>query len=117
MKTIKDALQNTARATGSSEISARPEMAKAIPGSETVARPVKSQRSYQRSLSKHRMKLSRYRLRGSTHKNGMAAMFCVRWLVTASSRADAQAARPIQIRRSDQVGGGPEGTATVRSPC
>src|ERR1700689_4524915 len=77
---------------------------------------MKSQRQYQRSLSKQRMKLSRYRLRGSTQRNGIAAIFCVRWFVTASRRAEAHAARPIHTRRSDQVGGTPSETATC-SPC
>src|SRR5437016_3202686 len=44
------------------------------------------------------MKLSRYRLSGAIHRSGMGATFCVRWLVVASSRADAQAAREIHNR-------------------
>src|ERR1035441_3528398 len=66
---------------------------------------MKPHRKYQRSLSKQRMKLNRYKLSGSTQRNGIAAIFCVRWLVTASSRAEAHAARPIHTKRSDHVGG------------
>src|ERR1700676_3300477 len=61
-------------------------------------------RGYRRSLSKHRMKLSRYKLSGTTHSRGIGATFCVRWLVTASNKMDAQAAKPIH--RSLSAGGG-----------
>src|SRR5690242_13903950 len=47
-------------------------------------------RRYQRELSKHRMKLSRYNASGRTHSNGSGATFCVRWVVTASNAADGQ---------------------------
>src|SRR6185312_16440218 len=70
----------------------------------TAASGTKISRRYHRSLSKQRIKLSKYRLRGSTHRKGIAATFCVRWLVTARRRAEAQAARPIQIRRSEKRG-------------
>src|SRR5580704_1869027 len=48
-----------------------------------------------RSLSKHRIKLSRYRLRGTTHSSGIGTRFCVKWLVTASSSVEAHAASAI----------------------
>src|SRR5674476_68634 len=52
------------------------------------------------------MKVSRYSTSGSTHRNGIGAMFCVRWLVTASSRTDAQHASAPHIRYSDQGSAG-----------
>ena len=42
-------------------------------------------RTYQRGWSKARMKVTRYSASGSTHRNGTLEMFCVMWLVTASS--------------------------------
>src|SRR3954465_13818301 len=77
----------------------------AVAGSRIAASGTKILRRYQRSLSKHRMKLRRYNVRGTTHRNGIAATFWVRWLVTASRRAEAQAASPIQIRLSERLGG------------
>src|SRR5690349_25091006 len=74
--------------------------------SATASRGRNSQRRYSRSLSKHRMKLSRYKLNGATHSNGIGATFCVRWLVTASSKMEAQVARPIHSNLSVAVGAG-----------
>src|SRR6266496_2983374 len=73
-------------------------------GSAIAPRLVKIRRRYHRSLSKQSMKLKRYRQRGSTQRNGTGAMFCVRWLVTASISAEAHAARDIQSRRSESRG-------------
>ena len=42
-------------------------------------------RTYQRGWSNARMKLIRYSASGSTQRNGTLEMFCVMWLVTASS--------------------------------
>src|SRR6185503_8149657 len=63
-----------------------------------------NQRGYSRSLSKHKMKLSRYKLNGATHSSGIGATFCVKWLVTASNRIEAQAASPIHKNVSASVG-------------
>ena len=43
-----------------------------------TASTAKARRRYQRSLSKQRMKLSRYRLSGRTHRKGIAATFWLR---------------------------------------
>src|ERR1019366_3982529 len=78
-----------------------------------------SQRGYRRSLSKHRMKLSRYKLKGTTHSNGIGATFCVRWLVTANNSMEAQAAKPIHSNLSAAVGAGApevEGWRTGSTP-
>src|SRR6476619_448702 len=53
----------------------------------------KAARRYQRSLSKQRMKVSRYAESGSTQTRGMGAMFCVNRFVTARSKAEAEADR------------------------
>src|SRR5579862_6692805 len=74
--------------------------------SATTSNGRNNQRGYSRSLSKHRMKLSKYKLSGTTHSNGIGATFCVRWLVTASSRMEAQAARLIHRDLSAAVGAG-----------
>src|ERR1700679_3106661 len=54
------------------------------------------------------MKLNRYALRGAIHRKGMAAMSCVRWLVTASSSTDALAESPNHNRRFPVREPGPE---------
>src|SRR5215472_3193512 len=41
---------------------------------------------------------------GTIHNNGMAAMFWLRWLVTAESRSEPQAARSSHKIRSRRVG-------------
>src|SRR3954447_26442222 len=92
------------------------EIKRAVTGRETAARGRKSQRRYQRPLSKQSIKLSRYRLKGKIQRNGMAAMFSVRWLVTASSKADGQAASAIQSRRSEKRGAAICGVSR-RGPC
>src|SRR5580692_8898046 len=74
--------------------------------SATASSGRNSQRGYRRSLSKHKMKLSKYKLNGTTHNSGIGATFCVRWLVTASSRMEAQAAKPIHRNLSEAVGAG-----------
>src|SRR5947208_15602087 len=51
---------------------------------------------YHRSLSKQKIKVSRYTESGSTQTRGMGAMFCVSRFVTLSSRAEVQADRPSQ---------------------
>ena len=55
---------------------------------------------YQRGWSNARMKLTRYSASGSTHRNGTLAMFCVTWLVTASSITEpiAESDEPLQLR-------------------
>src|SRR5262245_56870509 len=58
-----------------------------------------------RSLSKHRIKLNRYRLSGATHRSGIGATFCVRWLVVASSSVEAHAANPIHRSMVGMLGG------------
>ena len=63
--------------------------------SAPASRGRNSQRGYSLSLSKHRMKLSRYRLSGTTHSRGIGATFCVRYVVTANNKTDAHAASPI----------------------
>ena len=60
------------------------------------------------------MKLSRYKHSGNTHRNGIGAMFCVRWLVIASSNAEGQAASTIHSMRSLMDGAGP---AAARGVC
>ena len=57
--------------------------------------PMNTGRTYQRGWSNARMKLTRYSARGSTQRNGTLEMFCVMWLVTASSITD-----PMADRRS-----------------
>src|SRR5215472_4813473 len=56
---------------------------------------MKSGRRYQRLLSKHRMKLNKYRVSGRIHRNGMGAIFTVRWLVIASKSTLGHVASPI----------------------
>src|SRR6185369_13177891 len=75
-------------------------------------------RGYSRSLSKHRMKLSRYKLSGTTHNSGIGATFCVRWLVTASNKIEAQAASPIHKNFSVSVvpGASPAAPSLRTSP-
>src|SRR5580765_3434282 len=68
-------------------------------------------RKYKRP-SKHKMKLSRYKLSGAIHSNGIGATFCVKWLVTASSNAEAQAASPIHNRHCVTLGRSPTSCAT-----
>ncbi len=64
---------------------------KAHSSSMTAASGRNTPRLYQRSLSKHRTKVSRYSDSGSTQRNGTAATFWVMWFVTASSSHDASA--------------------------
>src|SRR5271165_4058344 len=61
-------------------------------------------RPYQRSLSKVKMKLSRYRASGTTHRSGTGEMFCVMWVVTATNNVEGQKAKPIQSRRWLRLG-------------
>ena len=42
------------------------------------------------------MNVRRYNASGSTHRKGTLEMFCVTWLLTASSMTEASAARLIQ---------------------
>src|SRR5215831_2824291 len=56
---------------------------------------MKSVRRYQRLLSKHRIKLNKYRVSGRIHRNGMGATFTVRWLVIASKSTLGHIASPI----------------------
>src|SRR4051812_22526444 len=86
------------------EIRSSPERNWAVIGREAAASGTKSQRRYQRPLSKESTKLSKYRLNGKIQRNGMAAIFSVKWLVTASSKADGQAVSAIQSRRSERRG-------------
>src|SRR5262245_22352263 len=50
------------------------------------------------------MNVSRYTARGTIQRKGIAATSCVRWVVTASKRTEAQAASANQIRRKVQPG-------------
>src|SRR5579863_5038945 len=70
-----------------------------------------------RSLSKHRMKLNRYRLSGAIHSIGIGATFCVKWLVTASSNVEAQAARPIHKKMVVSAGAGESSKVTACALC
>ncbi len=63
-------------------------------------------RRYQRSLSKHSTKLNRYSTSGSSHRKGIAAMFCVMWLVTASSSHEPVADSSSHSAWRCQGGGG-----------
>src|SRR5687768_14341880 len=60
-------------------------MYQAIAGSSSGSSARYTGRTYQRGWSKARMKLTRYSASGSTHRKGTLEMFCVMWLVTASS--------------------------------
>src|SRR5258707_15063988 len=68
-----------------------------------------------RSLSKHRMKLRRYRLSGATHSSGIGATFWVRWLVVASRSVDAHPASPTHRAMVAMLGGGPAGYSSLRA--
>src|SRR5690348_14938987 len=74
---------------------------------------MKGARRYQRGWSKAKMKVRRYNARGSTHRNGTLEMFCVTWLLTASSIADARAARPSQVSCTLPEGAGEESLAAT----
>src|SRR5277367_580451 len=67
-----------------------------MPPSSTPSRRRKRPRRYQPLASKHKIKLSRYKLRGTIHRNGTEATFSVMWLVTANSSAEPQAASATQ---------------------
>ena len=47
-----------------------------MPPKATPSKRRKKVRGYRRLLSKHRMKLSIYKLNGMTQSSGTAAMFC-----------------------------------------
>ena len=55
------------------------------------------------------MKVSRYNASGSTQRNGTLEMFCVTWLLTASSITEASAARPIHASWTAPVSGAAAG--------
>src|SRR5438270_3160233 len=85
----------------------------------TIANPNTSTRVYtaalyQRELSKHKIKVSRYTISGSTHKNGTAATFCVNWFVVESSNIDPPAASPNHINIAPRSALAQ--TASARSP-
>src|SRR5271154_4767312 len=77
-----------------------------MPPSSTPSRRRKRPRRYQPLASKHKIKLSRYKLRGTIHRNGTEATFSVMWLVTASRSAEAQAASATQSDCNFQSGRG-----------
>ena len=49
--------------------------------------------------AKARMKVSRYRISGTTHSSGAEAMSVVMWVVTPSSSEDGTNANAVQRRR------------------
>src|SRR5271170_2544481 len=55
---------------------------------DTSAAGMKYRREYQRSLSKHRMNDSKYRVSGNTHRNGTLATSRQTWFVVAKSSTD-----------------------------
>src|SRR3954469_5329569 len=59
------------------------------------------------------MKVTKYKLSGTTHKNGITATSEVTWLVVASSARDAHAGNPTQRNRSRTEAGSPRGA----EPC
>src|SRR5712692_6323403 len=63
-----------------------------------------TQRWYRWSPSKHRMKLSRYSARGTTHSRGIGATFWLRCVVVLTSSVDAQAARATHSAICPKVG-------------
>src|ERR1700720_713645 len=83
----------------------------------TANRGWKISRRYQRSLSKHTMKESRYRLNCRTHRNGLTAMSWEIRLVVASNSTEAHAARPAQNSRSDQAGDVPSARKSGIETC
>ncbi len=52
-------------------------------------------------------------LSGTTHKSGIGATFCVKWLVVASSSVEAQAASATQKILVPTPGGGASSSASV----
>src|SRR5262245_2942038 len=68
-----------------------PDIQYAMPPSATAANCRYGLRQYQPRPSKHKIKVSRYRLRGSTHRNGIAATFCDKWLVMERRSTEAHA--------------------------
>src|SRR5665213_473308 len=82
--------------------------------SAPASRGRNNQRGYSLSLSKHRMKLRRYKLSGTTHNKGIGATFCVRYGVTANSNTEAQAAKPTHRSFSPSDGAGNESSVAVR---
>src|SRR5882672_7514847 len=70
----------------------------------TRKRGWKTERRYQRGLSKQRMKDPRYRHSGTTQRNGITATCWEMTLVVASNITEAQAGRPIQSKRIEMPG-------------
>ncbi len=66
---------------------------------------MKYRREYHRSLSKHKMKDSRYKVRGKTHKNGTVATSRQTWFVVANSNTDGTIARQSHNSQVPQLGG------------
>src|SRR4029453_15511251 len=62
--------------------------------SEAPEARTKRRREYQRSLSKQRMKVMRYRARGTIHRKGMTATSRQRRLVVAGSITEGTMASP-----------------------
>ncbi len=87
----------------------------AITPSAAAAAASSTSRGYQRLLSKHRMNVSRYSVSGTIHRSGTAAMFCVMWLVTVSSRTLPVAASASHSMLARQEGGLPIASASVAS--
>src|SRR5690348_9629433 len=66
---------------------------------------VAKNRGYHGPRLKATTKLSRYAVRGRIQSNGMAAMFWLRWLVTAQNRSEPQAGSNTQRNFSRRAGG------------
>jgi len=83
-----------------------------MPSSHARQKLQKISERYRRP-SKARMNVRRYRVSGASHSSGMAATFCVRWLVTASSTTEPVVESASQCSTSPQRGGGAAGAAAT----
>ncbi len=91
------ATNRPAKNSGTATFRSSDGICQAITGTAATSSATYSQRLYQRGWSKHRMKVTRYSDSGSTQRNGTLAMFCVTWLVTASSITEPIADRPSHM--------------------
>src|SRR5688500_3642180 len=108
------ATNRPARYSGTATARSSEGMVQAIAGAASASSPAKRGLTYQRGWSKARMKLARYSASGSTHRKGTLEMFCVMWLVTASSITEPMAESASQ-RIWIEAGGG--AVAVSRAVC
>ena len=105
-------------ANGSGSVTWNAAILAAISGSSTSSSTMNSGRTYQRGWSKHRMKVIRYNDSGTTQRNGTLAMFCVTWLLMASSITEPIADNASHISCVPQPGAAaPEAAAACGCDC